>query len=404
MQRSSRSPVNLSRTFPRRIGPAASTSGSVLWHRSNSRNEEPSVQLRWGLCPRPLCANTLRHPAYSAAAIPFAWMLADSMPALGEEQALDVEAEREPDLGFKTQWIQDHRNHKALLEGFRSHIVADESLCFFYSKQVPFVEDPGLRRILVGVGRVKHIAPCVEYRYTTKKLDDKLRSMLWELMVQHSIRPNFKDGFLLPYHAAIGLAESDPEFDPGDIAAFSPDDRSLEFSHVAQLVTHDGAIACLLACADSLRKAKERLPGPWDQCLEWLDHHLDELWKVRGPCPGLGAALCAFGVDLGTFVARAVAEKTGDNANPWPLVDKVFDRRKSICQPISLAASARLCVRSGVVSSRISERFLNYSVASSLPRSRRKRFTIPFGARRLGSTLTSLGFSPIPTCYMNSRV
>lgn len=267
----------------------------------------------------------LRHPAYSAAAIPFAWMLADAMPALGEEHGIDVQPEREPDLGFPTQWIQDYRNHKSLLDCFRDHIVPETSLCFFYAKQVPFVEDAGLSRILIGVGRVMHIAPCREYRYSTKDLDGKLRSMLWELMVQHSIRPGFKDGFLLPYHEAIALAEQDPEFNPADIAAFSPDDRSLEFSHVSQLVTHDGAIACLLACADSLRKAKERIPGPWDECLTWLDNRLDELWKVRGPCPGLGATLCAFGLELGTFVARAIAEKAGENVNPWPLVDKAFD-------------------------------------------------------------------------------
>lgn len=203
-------------------------------------------------------------------------------------------------------------------------MVPQESLCFFYAKQVPFVEDAGPRRILIGVGRVMHVAPCVEYRYTTKNLEDKLRSLLWERVIQHSIRPDFKDGFLLPYHAAIEKAAADPDFDPADIAAFSPEDRLLEFSHASQHVTHDGAIASLLACAESLRKAKQDLPGPWDGCLEWLDHRVGELWKARGPCPGLGAALSAFGLELGTFIARAIAEKAGENVDPWPLVDKVF--------------------------------------------------------------------------------
>jgi hypothetical protein len=38
-------------------------------------------------------------------------------------------------------------------------------------------------------------------------------------MVQHSIRPDFKDSFLLPYHAAIQKAIEDPEFDPAELAA-----------------------------------------------------------------------------------------------------------------------------------------------------------------------------------------
>ena len=70
--------------------------------------------------------------------------------------------------------------------------------------------------------------------------------MLWELVVQHSIRPDFKDGFLLPYHAAIEKSIAEPDYDPAEIAAFSPEDRLLEFSHASQHVTHDGAIAGLL--------------------------------------------------------------------------------------------------------------------------------------------------------------
>jgi ATP-dependent exoDNAse (exonuclease V) alpha subunit len=270
----------------------------------------------------------LRHPPFSAAAVPFAWMLADSMESLSERYALDIQPEREPDLGFKTQWIQEYNNQKALLDCFTGHLVPQESLCFFYAKQVPFVEDAGSRRILIGVGRVTHVSGCVEYRYSTKNLKDKLRSALWELMIQHSIRPDFRDGFILPYHAAIEKANADSDYDPAEIAAFSPEDRLLEFSHASQLVTHDGAIASLLACAESLRKGKGNISGPWDNCLEWLDRRVGELWKARGPCPGLGSALSAFGLELGTFIARAIADKAGENVDPWPLVDKVFSDPK----------------------------------------------------------------------------
>ena len=266
----------------------------------------------------------LRHPTYSAAVVPFAWMLREAMGTLGEEHALDVQAEREPDLGFKTQWVQEHLNQTALLDCFAGHLKPEQSLCFFYAKQVPFVEDAAGGRILIGVGRVLHVGAAQEYAYTTKDLQGKLRSMLWERMVRHSIRPDFKDGFLLPYHAAIARAAEDAEFDPAEITALSPADRLLEFSHASQLVSHDGAIASLLACAESLRKATGVLLGPWDQCLQWIDARLGELWTARGPCPGLGAALSAFGLESATFVARALAEKAGDNADPWPLVDKMF--------------------------------------------------------------------------------
>ena len=206
------------------------------------------------------------------------------------------------------------------------------------------MEDSAGGRILIGVGRVLHVGIAQEYAYTTKGLRGKLRSMLWERMVQHSIRPDFKDGFLLPYHAAIDKAAEDPEFDPTEIAAFSPADRLLEFSHASQLVSHDGAIASLLACAESLRKAKGVLTGPWDQCLQWIDARLGELWKARGPCPGLGSALAAFGLEFGTFVARTLAAKAGDNADPWPLVDKMFaDPKKHLPELLAKGIGKTLC-------------------------------------------------------------
>lgn len=278
----------------------------------------------------------LRHPPYSAPAVPFSWMLAESVEQLAAEHALDAHPDREPDLGFKTQWLQDHDNQKALLDCFCSHIKPEQSLVFFYAKHVPFVEDTGGRRVIVGVGKVRHIGPCVEYEYTTKDLKGKLRSVLWERLVQHSIRPDFRDGFILPYHAAIERAASNPDFDPASIAAFSPEDRMLEFSHASQLVTHDAAIAGLLTCAEALRTAKKDLSGNWDECLQWIDDRLGELWKARGPCPGLGAALSAFGVEQGNFVARAIADKAGENTDPWPLVGQAFaDPKKHLPAPLA---------------------------------------------------------------------
>ena len=269
-------------------------------------------------------ATPLRHPAYSAAAVPFAWMLSENMESLAQTYGLDVRPEHEPNLGFDSSWVQDYRNQTELLDCFAGHLQAQKSLCFFYAKQVPFVEDLATSRVLIGVGRILHVGDIHEYAYTTAALSGKPRSMLWERMIQHSIRPDFTDGFLLPYHAALEKASVNPDFDPADIAALSPADRLLEFSHASQLVTHDGALASLLACAESLQKAKTMLEGPWDACLGWLNARLGELWKARGPYPGLGAALSAFGLDSGTLIAHILAEKVEENGDPWPFVEHLF--------------------------------------------------------------------------------
>ncbi|MDZ7790383.1 MAG: hypothetical protein U5L08_07825 [Xanthomonadales bacterium] len=266
----------------------------------------------------------LRHPPYSAAAVPFSWLLKENMETLAEEHDLDVRAEYEPDLGFDPNWVQDHRNQRALLDAFAGHLKPERSLCFFYAKQVPFVEDSNVGRVLIGVGRIKHLGDLREYDYTTDELDGKVRSILWERMIQHSIQPSFEDGFLLPYRAAIAHAAENPDFNPAELAAFSPPDRMLEFSHASQLVGHDGAIGSLLACAESLHRANGVLKGPWEQCLQWIDARLGELWTARGPCPVWVPRWQPLRLESPTFVARALAERAGENEDPWPLVARMF--------------------------------------------------------------------------------
>lgn len=267
----------------------------------------------------------LRHPPYSVPGVPFKWMFRDRMEELRNEYGIDVDISREPDLGFDTEWVQEKENQLALLNCFFDHIKPEKSLCFFYAKEVPFIEDS--RRVIIGVGRVKHVGKPVEYEYSRK---GKLHSILWERMIQHSIRPDFKDGFLLPYHEALDYEKEHPDFDPAELTAFAPEDRFEEFSYATEHVSHDGGISALLACAAALNKAKEILPGDFDIQIKWVHDRLAEIWKMRGPCPGLGAALCAFGIEYGTFVAREIEAKVGDNEDPWPLVEKIFRNPKGL--------------------------------------------------------------------------
>jgi ATP-dependent exoDNAse (exonuclease V) alpha subunit len=262
----------------------------------------------------------LTHPAYSAPAVPFRWLMKEDASALAEAFDIDVNWDLEPDLGFDTTWVQDLHNQKALSEYFFGHLEPEQSLCFFYVKKVPFLETEG-RRIIVGVGKVNKVGETTEYKYKSK---GKLRSMLWERMVSHSIRPGFEDGFLLPYQELAALAE-DQSLDPAEFVAFAPDDRFDEFSYASELVTNDAAIASLLSCAAALERSKGTIPGPWDQCLKWIDSQLSRLWRMRGPCPGLGAALTAFGVPRGVMVARALSSRLGENEDPWPMVARMFE-------------------------------------------------------------------------------
>lgn len=266
----------------------------------------------------------LRHPAYSAAAVPFLWMMRDvvfgnakkKIEGLVDQFPLDeVNFEFEPELPFETNWIQDHRNHRALLECFWNHVREDDSLVFFYAKQVPLVEDTG-RRVLIGVGRVKKKGDFTEYKYQ-RPAKDMLRSLLWECMVSHSIRPEYDDGFLLPYHEALEKSDEGRAFDPAEAVAFAPDDRFVEFSYATEHVSHDAAISALLAIRESLTRCSELFGYQSGRYEKWIDRELGRLWKKRGPFPGLGAVLCATGVSMGNFIAQSLVDDVGENGDPW---------------------------------------------------------------------------------------
>lgn len=262
----------------------------------------------------------LRYPAYSAAGVPFLWMMRDEAEKKAEFYGLDFDMSREPDLEFQTDWVQDYHNQKALLNCFFQHIEPDTSLCFFYAKDVPFIETSG--RVLVGVGRVKHISDGIEYEYNAQ---GAIRSMLWEHMIQHSIRPDFKDGFILPYHDALQFQKENPDFNPAEIAVITPNEKIYEFSYATEHVTNDTAIKTLLLCVKSLEKANELGIGNrnWETQIKWLQDRINELEKIRGYYPGLGSALTAFGLRKGHFIARQLADQMTNN-NVWDLVDKMF--------------------------------------------------------------------------------
>jgi len=275
----------------------------------------------------------IRYPEYSAAALPFRWLMRSFV--FGDERTgtglvdrfplQDVDLAFEPSesvLGFKTNWLQDHRNHRILLETFWAHVKEEESLVFFYAKQVPFVEDTG-RRVIVGVGRVKSLGPLTEYEYDGPP-GDRLRSLIWERMVGHSIRQSSLDGFLMPYHAAMEKSEDGLRFDPAEVAAFAPEDRFEEFSYATEHVGHDAAISALLSCRAALQRAGVLFQFDYSTQEAWIDKELGRLWKKRGAFPGMGAVLTANGIRLGNFVASALQDAIGDDGNPWSAWDDVL--------------------------------------------------------------------------------
>lgn len=275
-------------------------------------------------------ASYFYNAAFSASAVPFRWLLKDNMGSYSDEYNLDCHDELEPDIGFHSAWVQSIHNQENLLNGFFEHLEIDKSLCFFYAKNVPFVEERG--RILIGIGKIKRIGDSQEHQYTRNLNKNDIRSMIWERNVVHSIREDFEDGFLFPYQEIVEFCEKNPDADPSEFAVIIPDSHRLEFSYASEHVKNDGAIEVLQKTLQSLSKIKDIIPGPWEKCEKWIDEQLGNLWSMRGPYPGLGSVLRAFGIDLGNIIANYIKENVG-GIDQWDMIDKIFEDPKSNLPP-----------------------------------------------------------------------
>lgn len=305
------------------LPPCVSERGSFMSPREFTRNLSHPYS-KTSDAHKHLLPTPFRYPPYSAACLPFAWMLKELATEKYTGLELGFEPEREDRahdvMGFKTVFIQTKHNQLVMLDTFFSAVQPQKSLCFIYAKRVPLVEDS--RRVIIGVGLAEHVGAPVEYRYSKK---GKIDSVLWERPVQHSIRPNFKDGFLLPYHEVFDYLNDHSEQDPSQYVAFAPDEHFWSYSYATEHVTNDGAIASLLSCNKALQNIKKIVDGPWSQVQQWIDHRLNELWNMRGPFPGLGAALHAFGIQRGNLLAFEIEKLLADSKDdPWEVTGKIL--------------------------------------------------------------------------------
>ncbi|MDE0700178.1 MAG: AAA family ATPase [Acidimicrobiaceae bacterium] len=271
-------------------------------------------------------------PPFSAQALPYRWTLRENAESIADEFDIvfhnDDEEKARQAMGFRSNWIQDIGNQARMLDTFFSAVEPEQSLAFFYAKAVPHTERRG--RVLIGVGWITNCGPGIEYDYEPNS-QHLGRSMIWERAISHSIRPsNPQGGFLLPYHRAMARAVDDPSVDLEDVVVFAPDEAFDQFSYASEHVSHDQAIASLLAMIKGLERAERSLDTSYTSEIAWAQERLGELWKQRGTYPGLGAALTAFDIRHGHLLAYRITQGLTEAEDPWPAVQAALDDPSSL--------------------------------------------------------------------------
>lgn len=180
-------------------------------------------------------------PGYAFEAVPFRWL---SRKTFEEEVLPGWVSDYEPDaedrvrdvLGFNPNWIMDGANQQAAIATFFEPVAPHSSLVFAYLKHSPF-QDADQRRLLVGAAMVTRVDTPSMWTMTGSP---PFESSMWETAVSHSLRPDMKEGVLLPYQALVALQEKG--IDVEGALAWQPEGRDTEFSYVTEHLSDDAAI------------------------------------------------------------------------------------------------------------------------------------------------------------------
>lgn len=260
------------------------------------------------------------YPPFSLPTRPFRWLMATKWQECVENYNIHLDVKKEPVFEkFTTMWIQDADNHRAIFKYFYHDVIPHKSLCLIYAKQVPFIEDT--RRVIIGLGFVDKLIPAVEHKHTDA---GDLRSMTWENMVCHTIRSDFKDGFLFPYQELMDYAKNNPKFDISTATVFASDEYRDEFSYATEHVSYDAVIDVLLQSLKVLHVINEiGIHGNWVTCINWVKKCLKEVWQDRGAFPGLGPMLCAANFPFGILMAEELKKKC-EGKNVLDILDKAL--------------------------------------------------------------------------------
>ena len=229
---------------------------------------------------------------------------------------------------FDSPWVFGRARQEALLDLFFRNLQTGSPLVFFYTKDGNPLGD----RSTDSSSASERSPRCSRTPRSTRAMAPDSYPM-WDRLFTHSIRPDGSNGFLLPYHDYLApTGDEDEDARRLELLreiAVAPDRTNIRtFSYVSELATPDVALSTLVQCLESVRRIREHgiAAGPWELREEWLNQQIAKAWQDRGAFPGLGAALEALGLRLGTALVLELSSKGAWKLedDPWDLVDAIL--------------------------------------------------------------------------------
>lgn len=273
-------------------------------------------------------------PPYSVQGVPFRYMSRDGQILLNQMFPNLPEDETAP---FKTSWVYGRERQISILNWVAKSIEANSSLAVFYCKKANPIDEECVR-LIVGLGEVTRVHDINTYE---SKADYSYP--LWEILIEHSIRPDLKKskGFLLPYKEYISLSEEEIKDATGKSKDEVLEEISLsleklggsesmlrELSYGCEFVCNQNMLIILSTARKCLEKVIEHklVGGDWKLQIRWIDDQIAKVKKMIGPFPAFAEALRSIGITYAYIIEQDLRENgyCGTKDNPWEAFDNMM--------------------------------------------------------------------------------
>ncbi|GHU13231.1 hypothetical protein FACS1894161_3000 [Spirochaetia bacterium] len=187
------------------------------------------------------------------------------------------------DVKFEPGSSQKYDNDKRFknVESYFDQLEENKSLLFYYANYSnPLSTEENNRYVLIGVGKLKEKG---KYHYYENVSDEYKKRYAKGLVWQYPLTSNYpEEGVRIPFHLYIDKPEILEKL------AIYPDTPK-DFKYATRPLSDDDAVSIIekfIFVVNYLKEIGDKSEN-WDERLRWLNHLTAELWKARGPYPGL---------------------------------------------------------------------------------------------------------------------